>query len=187
MSLYRLDPSDGTLRFVAGNNHTLNPTPGTDGIPYLLFDSVLYVGLTAGDYYLAVSDGWNTPSPGEGTLPGSEGLFDPNRSHSGQYGSGTGSYVLNVQARLDSEAPQVVSASPARGATLDQPPTYLVVQFSEEVTIRNLASKGAPGPRRGDLHQGSGRGQVFPPAHLVRPGDPHGDIPDAGWTGEWGI
>ena len=109
--------------------------------PYLLFDSVLYVGLTAGDYYLAVSDGWNTPSPREGVLPGSEGLFDPNRSHSGQSGFGTGSYVLNVLARLDPEPPRVVSASPARGATIDQPPTYLVVQFSEEVNVQDLASR----------------------------------------------
>ena len=70
VSLYYLDPSDDTLHFVAGNNNTLNPTVGTDGSPYLLFDSVLYVGLTAGDYYLVVSDGWKPRPPTKACLRG---------------------------------------------------------------------------------------------------------------------
>ena len=48
ISLYELDPSDGSLVFLAGNNNTLNPTQGTDGSIPLFTDSALTVGLTAG-------------------------------------------------------------------------------------------------------------------------------------------
>ena len=41
ISLYELDPSDGALVFIAGNNNTLNPTPGTDGSIPLFTDSAL--------------------------------------------------------------------------------------------------------------------------------------------------
>ena len=73
ISLFELDPSDGQLVFLAGNNNTLNPTQGTDGSIPLFTDSALTAGLTAGDYYLAVADGSNTPSPLEGQMPGSPG------------------------------------------------------------------------------------------------------------------
>ncbi len=96
ISLWELDPSDGQLVFLAGNNNTLNPTQGTDGSIPLFTDSELTVGLTAGNYYLAVADGSNTPSPIEGQMPGSPGLFDPNQSDSAQFGWSTGPYVLNL-------------------------------------------------------------------------------------------
>ena len=64
VSLFRLDPDDGSLQFVAGNNNTYNPVATTDGYSTPLYtDSVLYASLTAGDYYLAVAGGSNTPSP----------------------------------------------------------------------------------------------------------------------------
>ena len=79
ISLFELDPSTGSLVFLAGNNNTLNPTQGTDGTSPLFSDSELSDGLTAGDYYLAVADGSNTPSPLEFQAPGSPGIFDPNQ------------------------------------------------------------------------------------------------------------
>ena len=97
VSLFELDPSDGSLQFIAGNNNTYDPVETTDGLSTPLYtDSVLYASLTAGDYYLAVAGGSNTPSPFEGLPPGSPGLFNPNVSHSGQDGWSTGPYVLNV-------------------------------------------------------------------------------------------
>jgi len=50
ISLYELDPSSGSLFFLAGNNNTLDPTQGTDGSIPLFTDSALTAGLTAGDY-----------------------------------------------------------------------------------------------------------------------------------------
>ena len=87
---------------------------------------------------------------------------------------------------LDPEPPRVVSASPAAGATIDQ--TSHVpgrpVQRGGQPPGSGLAGPG--GHRRGDLHRGARRGQVFPPARLVRPRDPHGHILDAGWPGRMG-
>ena len=116
VSLFELDPSDGSLVFIAGNNNTYDPVVATDGFSTPLYtDSALYASLTAGDYYLAVADGSNTPSPFEGLPPGSPGLFDPNVSHSGQDGWSTGPYVLNVLVQPAPNPPHVVSTSPSMG------------------------------------------------------------------------
>ena len=74
ISLFRLDPTTGTLVFVAGNIESYNPATADDGSVPLYTDPVLYAGLTPGDYYLAVADASNTPSPvqGQNYVDGSE-------------------------------------------------------------------------------------------------------------------
>jgi methionine-rich copper-binding protein CopC len=139
LSLYELDPSDGSLVFLAGNNNTLNPTPGTDGSIPCFTDAALTDGLTAGNYYLAVAGGSNTPSPLEGQMPGSPGIFNPNQPGSAQLGWSTGPYVLNVLVQPAPNPPQVVASSPASGQVFDQPPTQITVQFSEPINIQQLA------------------------------------------------
>ena len=139
ISLWELDPSDGMLVFLAGNNNTSNPTQGTDTTVPLFTDSALSFGLTAGDYYLAVADGSNTPSPTEGQAPGSPGLFDPNQADSAEFGYSTGPYVLNLLVQPATTPPTVVASSPASGQVLDQAPTQITVQFSEAINIQELA------------------------------------------------
>lgn len=141
ISLFRRDPATGHLVFVAGNNNTSNPTQSTDGSSPLLFDSLLTVGLEAGDYYLAVSQGSNTPSPLEGLDPAdpSMGLFDPEVAHSGLYGYGTGNYVLNLQLVELAPPPEVDSISITEGSTLSSPPTSFTVSFSGYINFTGLA------------------------------------------------
>ncbi len=140
VSLFELDPSDGSLQFIAGNNNTYDPVETTDGLSTPLYtDSALYASLTAGVYYLAVADGSNTPSPFEGQPPGSPGLFDPNVPNSAQNGWSTGPYVLNVLVQPAPDPPHVVSTSPSNGATLTQPPSQLTVTFDEPVNLAQLA------------------------------------------------
>jgi hypothetical protein len=140
ISLYQLVPGDPTLRFVAGNNNTYDPVQTTNGQQVPLYsDSFLTASLTAGDYYLAVAGGSNTPSTLENLPPGTPGLFDPNVSHSGQLGFSTGPYVLNILAARPTGAPQVVTTGPGPGASLDQPPSLLTVQFDRPVDLAQLA------------------------------------------------
>ena len=139
VSLYELDPSDGALVFLAGNNNTLNSTQGTDGSIPLFTDAALSDGLTAGDYYLAVADSSNTPSPLVGQIPGSPGLLDPNQPGSAQLGWSTGPYVLNLLVQPTPNPPRVLASSPSSGQVLNQPPTQLTVQFSEPINIQQLA------------------------------------------------
>ena len=140
VSLFQLDPGDGSLRFIAGNINSYDPVETADGLSTPLYtDSVLYASLTAGDYYLAVAAGSNTPSPFEGQPPGSPGLFNPNVSHSGQNGWSQGPYVLNVLVQPAPDPPHVVSTSPSNGATLIEPPTQLTVTFDEPVNVALLA------------------------------------------------
>ena len=140
VSLFELDPSDGSLQFIAGNNNTYDPVADDRRVVTPLYtDSALYASLTAGDYYLAVADGSNTPSPLEGQPPGSPGVFDPNVPNSAQNGWSTGPYVLNVLVQPTADPPQVVSTSPSNGATLFQPPSQLTVTFDEPVNLEQLA------------------------------------------------
>jgi hypothetical protein len=146
ISLYRSIPGHGdgdgapALQFVAGNNNTYDPIQTTNGQQVPLYsDSILSAGLTAGDYYLAVAGGSNTPSPFENLPPGTPGLFDPNVSHSGQLGWSTGPYVLNLLVTQPAAPPHVLTTSPAGGASLDQPPTSLTLQFDHTVDIAQLA------------------------------------------------
>jgi methionine-rich copper-binding protein CopC len=139
LSLYRLDRVSHTLQFVDGNIGTQNATAATDHSLPLYSDPALFAGLTEGDYYLAVADGPNTPSPLQSQQPGSPGLYDPDVPGSGTLGINTGPYVLNLLVQPDSTPPQVEATSPAAGAPLAQPPTQLTVQFSEPVNLQFLA------------------------------------------------
>jgi methionine-rich copper-binding protein CopC len=139
LSLYERDPSTGLLIFLAGDNNTLDATQGTDGSIPLFTDAALSDGLTAGDYYLAVAGGSNTPSPLEGQIPGSPGIFDPNQPGSAGLGWSTGPYVLNVLVQAAPDPPRVVASSPSLGQVLDEPPAQLTVQFSEPMNLQQLA------------------------------------------------
>ena len=140
VSLYRLDAASGQLQFVTGNNNTYNNTQSTTGQSSLYFDPVAMAGLTAGDYYVVVSQGFNTPSPGEGQAPGpGTGIFDPQTSHSGSAGYGEGSYVLNLRLAPVPNVPSVTSTSITNGSTLPQAPDQITVAFSEYVNLTNLA------------------------------------------------
>ena len=138
LSLFKLDPSTGQLAFVGGNNDTRNATLAADGSLPLNADSALFEGLSEGDYYLAVSANTNAPTTVEGGQPGTNGIFDPNVSHSGTAGFSTGPYVLRLASHADTEAPTVVASTPDVGANLNAPPTSLVVGFSEAMNLRKL-------------------------------------------------
>src|SRR5262249_21197988 len=112
---------------------------GTDGSLPLFSDALLITGVTAGEYYLAVSSSGNVPDPVLGAQPGVDGVFDPNLSHSGWAGFSIGTYVLNVGIQPDKEAPRVLAVYPPSGATLNAPPTHLTVQFSEATNLPDLA------------------------------------------------
>lgn len=146
LSLFRLDRSTGLLGYVTGNDASLNDVLSSQGWFALFDDPVLFVGLTAGDYYLAVSGTGNFPDPPFGMFPGEDGIFDPNVSHSGRNGFTTGTYVLSLQVVGDDNAPAVTqlelfrdtsSFIPASLNTL--PPTRLSVTFSEVMNLRQLA------------------------------------------------
>src|SRR5262249_13948654 len=108
-TLFRLDPRTGRLVFVSRNDNTGQTTPPVDNSSVPLFsDAVVYAGLSAGEYYLAVSSGENVPDPALGLLPGADGIYDPAVSHSGALGNSTGEYVLNLQLAQDNEPPQVI-------------------------------------------------------------------------------
>jgi methionine-rich copper-binding protein CopC len=142
VSLYRLDPTTGLLDFVQGNVGTGNPTQASQfGFPVtpLFTDPALSAGLTAGDYYVAVSSVSNTPSPDQGQLAGAGGIFDANVSRSGSVGFSTGPYVLNLLAYPAPAPPTVVSASVSDGQTLAAPPVRLTVRFSAPVNLSQLA------------------------------------------------
>jgi hypothetical protein len=140
LGLFRFDPGDQQLHFVDGNKNTLNPSLATDGSTPLAFDPVLHVLLTEGDYYLAVSSDLNTPSPAEGLVPGPDsGIFDPNISHSGLNGFTTGPYVLNLAVSPAPNPPRVAATNIAEGASLSQPPTHVVVQFTAPINLQQLA------------------------------------------------
>lgn len=138
-ALYRLDPATHALRFVTGNNNTEDPAAGVNGQTPLSSDPALFAALTAGDYYVAVSSGSDTPAPLEGQPPGTPGLYDPAQSHSGQAGFSTGPYVLNLLVQPAGPAPRLVSSLPADHARLTAAPTALSVTFSAPVNLRQLA------------------------------------------------
>ncbi len=115
LNLFRQDAATGQFQEIAANDDTDNDLLASNGLRPLLTDSVLFAGLTEGDYYLVVSA---TDNP----------AF-----------AGPGDYVLNVLLESDNVAPQVVSVTPGDGAILDEPPSRLLVQFSEPVNLNELA------------------------------------------------
>lgn len=151
LTLYRAD-STGSLEFVATNNNSLNTTESTNGYIPFFSDAALFAGLSAGDYFLAVS------SSGNDAEYGPDGIFDPQVAHSGLNGYSVGNYVLDLAVYSDNVAPQVVSQTfnvpgvaevvrlqspnshePGYVANLLHVPTHLNVQFSEAVNLRRLA------------------------------------------------
>lgn len=132
LTLFRLD-IDGSLQPIAGNNNTLNTTESSDGMFPLFTDAVLFAGLRAGDYFLAVS------SAGNDAESGVDQMFDPRVAHSGVNGDSTGAYVLDVRVAADDVAPRVIATTPARGTPLYLPPTQVTIQFSEPVNAQILA------------------------------------------------
>jgi hypothetical protein len=139
-SLFALDPATGRLRLVTANDDTLNPSAASDNRSLPLFaDPALFAGLTAGDYYLAVSSRKNVPDPDHGLVPGAGGVFDPAVSHSGRAGRSTGDYVLNLRVSPDDAPPHVVATTPGPGDSLAAPPTSLTVRFDGPVNLQQLA------------------------------------------------
>ncbi len=138
LSLFRPRASDGQLEFVAANSDTTNGATGSDGARLLQNDAALFAGLTAGDYYLAVSSGKNVPDPAGGHPQGA-GVFDPNVSHNGGHGDSTGPYVLNLQVEPALYPPHVVATSVNQGTALNAPPTTLTVRFDRPVNVQQLA------------------------------------------------
>ena len=141
-SLFRLSPEDGQLQLVASGNSSMNDTTATDaGRPDfsdqpLLADPALFMGLEAGDYYLAVSSSPNVPDPIYNP-PGTNGVYDPMVSHSGTFGLFTGPYVLNLEVDADVGPPAHVTAtSPAEGAVLTALPTQVTVQFDKPLNVK---------------------------------------------------
>jgi hypothetical protein len=136
LSLFRVN-ADQTLTVLAANADSTNPATTTDGLNSPLYaDPVLFAGLTAGDYYLAVSSGFNVPDPIYGLQPGTNGVFDPDTPGLGVNGTTTGDYVLNFLVEPHPETPQVVSVTLAPEAG---PPEQLVVQFNEPINVQQLA------------------------------------------------
>ncbi len=138
VSLFRVNPLDGSLELLAVNDSTLNESAATNGLVPLYTDAVLYAGLSAGEYVLAVSGTTNLPDPAGGTLPGTNGVFDPAVSHSGSNGFLLGDYRLSLRLHPDNFAPEVVAATPAESAILDAAPARLLIQFSEPVNLQQM-------------------------------------------------
>jgi hypothetical protein len=130
---------NGQLQLVAVNDNTTNASQGTDGILPLYNDAVLFAGLRAGDYYLAVSSSGNMPDPAHGIDPGTNGVFDPNVSHSGANGATTGPYVLSLLVHPDDLRPVVEDVSLQNGVTLSTAPAQFTVHFSKTVNLQQLA------------------------------------------------
>lgn len=140
LTLFRRDPVSRRLVFVTSNDNTANSTPTVDNSSVPLYsDAVVFAGLMAGDYYLAVSSSGNLVDPAQGLTPGMNGVFDPLRTHSGSAGESVGDYVLHLALTHDADAPEVVSTSLADGQRLAAPPTRFTVRFSEPMNLQELA------------------------------------------------
>ena len=145
LTLFRADDS-GALQFVATNNNSFNPTQSTNGQYPFGSDAVLFSGLSAGEYFLAVS------SSGNDSEFGTEGVFDPRLAHSGINGGSVGTYVVDLLVYTDNVAPEVVGHTfnvPGAGEIrfgnehveiVPHAPTHLSVQFSESVNLQQLAN-----------------------------------------------
>jgi methionine-rich copper-binding protein CopC len=159
VSLYRPAPGGQGLVLLAANRDTQNGVVAGDGSPDLYTDAAVFAGLTAGDYYVAVSSGGNVPDYLGGVQPGAD-VFDPTVSRSGQGGNSVGVYVLNLLVQPANTPPRVTAVSIAEGGALSAPPTELTVQFSEPVNLQQLAAAA---------YQPAGPG-VLSPVYVEGPG-----------------
>jgi hypothetical protein len=141
LTLFRL--VNGELTLVHANNDSYNPATSSDGLTVPLYtDPVLFAGLAAGEYFLAVTSSPNVSNPNEPWSPGPnpDGIFDPITPHSGKIQTGlVGRYVLNLGVTPDNVRPRVTSVSISDGSTLIKPPTTFTVTFSEAVNLQLLA------------------------------------------------
>jgi hypothetical protein len=168
LSLYRLD-SGNQFTLVAANADTTNQTQGADGSQPLYLDPALDAGLTAGDYYLAVSSGLNVPDAAQGLHLGDPGVFDPNQPSQPGWGDGsTGTYVLNFLIQPHQGAPHVISVTRDDGNQPGASPARFTVQFDEPVNMQQLAydayqayTRGGPNQMPAIFIDGSG-GPYFP-------------------------
>src|SRR5262249_28904839 len=139
-SLFVLDPADGRLHPVAGDDDTQNPTVATDrrSLPLFAHPAAL-AGPAPGGRDLPRPGPKRVARPDLGLLPGAGGVFDPNVPHSGSAGRSTGAYVLNLRVEPDNTPPQVVAVTAGPGNSLGGPPAYLTVQFDRPVNLQELA------------------------------------------------
>jgi hypothetical protein len=152
LSLFEANASQ-QLQLIASNAGSLNTTIATDALQSipLFTDPVLFATLTPGNYYLAVSGSGNIPGTDPSLAPGTNGIFDPNVSQSGQNGFTTGFYDLNVavgplqaSAQVSSVSMQLTLSSQSitpiqAGSVLSAPPAQLLIQFSGPLTQQQLA------------------------------------------------
>jgi hypothetical protein len=124
---------DRTGSVIAVADNSTNGTVGTDGQKPLFNDPLLFVGLQAGDYYLGVSSHGNQADPSQGVSG-----YNPTVSHSGQGGTTTGDYVLNLAVVGDNVPPTVTTSSISEGATLPAAPTTFRIQFSKDMNLVQL-------------------------------------------------
>src|SRR5262249_17375187 len=147
LSLFKLVGNQ--LVLVGGNDSTQNNTlafgdNGYFGTP-LFTDPFLNAGVSAGDYFLVVSSGRNTPDALVQQFVGDGVVFDPTQSHSGSSGASNqngftvGGYVLNVRVAPNPGAPHVVSVSPGSSAQPIPSPTQIVVRFNQAVNLQQEA------------------------------------------------
>ena len=133
----------GRLHPVAGDDDTQNATVATDHRSLPLFaDPTVFAGLTAGDYYLAVSGRKNVVDPNLGLLPGAGGVFDPSVSHSGSAGRSTGAYVLNlgtVPYREAWDLQRSLAGAVSQGAI---PDTIVLLEHPPVITLGRRTEEG---------------------------------------------
>jgi hypothetical protein len=111
LTLYKL--VNGKRVLVDANGDSRNDAKTTNGMfSPLYMDPVIYSGLEAGEYCIAVS--------GVGSV---------------------GRYVLNVASVSDNVAPQVLATTPGNASTLANSPTHFTVTFTEAVNLQALAFK----------------------------------------------
>jgi hypothetical protein len=158
LSLFQIQGNQ--FKLLAANDNTLNNLMasgdnGYTGLP-LFNDSFLSIGLQAGDYYIAVSSGPNTPDRFQNHFAGVGDVFTPLVAHSGSSGDNNahaltiGPYVLNLRLATNPGAPHVVSVgteaslnastpTPLNGTTPIASPQYLVVHFDQAMNVQQLA------------------------------------------------
>ncbi len=117
---------------------TGNQAVATDGSTPLANDAVVYAGLTAGDYYLAVGGFYNLPDPSLGLPPGTFGVFDPTQDGSAQNGFSVGPYLLNLSLHRDNVAPHVTEMDGLSSSDPAMPPTVITVHFDKAMNLRQL-------------------------------------------------
>jgi len=130
---------NGVVTLIAADKGTGNQTKATDGSTPLARDALLEVGLTEGDYYLAVGGAYDLPDPALGLtyVEGSGAVtFDPTVAYSAQRGRTVGDYLLSTSLKADDVAPHVTEVDGL--STPGAPPTFITVHFDKPVDLTQL-------------------------------------------------